>query len=116
MAARCVHMAGRTDTHHRVVPTCHAVGWVAPLAHVADNQGSGWSQSATVICGLNQSCVCDLMKGHFPESQDFFDTDWRHKITGLNCSLGLWPLDVYTWQAGQMLIMELCPPVVPWDR
>ena len=68
-------MAGEIDAHHRVVPTCHAVGWVAPLAHVADYQGSGWSQSAAVICDLNQSCVCNLMKGHSSDSQDFFDTD-----------------------------------------
>ena len=80
VVARCVHMVGETDAHHRVVPTCHAVGWVAPLTHVADNQGSSWSQSTAVTCGLNQSCVCNLMKGHFPELQDFFDTDWRHKI------------------------------------
>ena len=70
-----MHMAGEIDAHHRVVPTCHAVGLVAPLAHVADYQGSGWSQSAAVICDLNQSCVCNLMKGHSSDSQDFFDTD-----------------------------------------
>ena len=34
-------MAGETDAHHRVVPTGHAVGWVALLAHVANSQGSG---------------------------------------------------------------------------
>jgi len=23
--------------------TCYAIGWVAPLVHVADSHGSGWS-------------------------------------------------------------------------
>ena len=32
VATRCVHMAGEADAHHRVMPTCHAVGWVAYVA------------------------------------------------------------------------------------
>ena len=44
MAARCVHVAGKTDAHRRVV------WWVslAHLVHVADGRGSGWSQSVGV--------------------------------------------------------------------
>ena len=35
VAAWCVHMAGETaDTQHRVVHTCHAVQWVAPLVYM----------------------------------------------------------------------------------
>ena len=41
VVARCVHMADRTDAHHGVVPSCHAVGWVAPLLHIVDSCGSG---------------------------------------------------------------------------
>ena len=33
-------MAGETDTYHEsCLYTCHAVGWVAPLVHVADSNG-----------------------------------------------------------------------------
>ena len=79
VAARRVHMAGETNARHRVVPTCHAVGWVAPLVHVADSHGSGWSRSTAVTFALNQSCVCDpaclLTKGNLSELQDLPDID-----------------------------------------
>ena len=32
VTTRCVHMAGEADAHHRVMPTCHAVRWVAYVA------------------------------------------------------------------------------------
>jgi len=37
-------MAGETDAHHRVVPTCHAVGWVAPLVHTCCRQLWVWPE------------------------------------------------------------------------
>ena len=70
VATRSVHMAGGTDTHHRVMPTCHAVGWVSLLVHVADSKWSVKSQSVAMTFCLNKS-VCNppflLTKGHFPE-------------------------------------------------
>ena len=102
VAARRVHMAGETNARHRVVPTCHAVGWVAPLVHVADSHGSGWSRSTAVTFGLNQSCVCDpaclLTKGNLSELQDLPDIDQRQRTAVLNVSSDLWQLDVCTWQ------------------
>ena len=119
VAARCVHMAGETNARHRVVPTCHAVGWVAPLIRVADSHGSGWSQSATVTFVLNQSCVCNLARlltiGYLSESQDSLDIDQRQRTAVLNVSSDLWQLDVCTWQARQILVTESCPPVMLWD-
>ena len=93
MAARRVHLAGGTNTCHRVVPTCHAVGWVALLVRVADSHGSGWSPSTGVTFGLNQSCVFYpvrlLTKGNFPELQDSPDIDQRQRTTVLNVSSDL---------------------------
>ena len=48
MAAKCVHIAGETNTCHRVMPTCHVV---------ADSHGSGWSQSATVTLASTNLCI-----------------------------------------------------------
>ena len=105
-------MAGETNTRHRVVPTCHAVGWVAPLVHVPDTHGSGWSRSTAVTFGLNQCCVCNialqLTKGHLSESQDRLDIDQRLRTAVLNVSSDLWQLDVYTWQAREILVTESC--------
>ena len=103
MAARHVHMAGRTNTCHKVVPTCHAVGWVAPLVCVADSHGSAdWSPSIGVTFGLNQSCVFYpvrlLKKGNFSELQDPLDIEQRQRTAVLNVSSDLWQLDVCTWQ------------------
>ena len=102
MAARRVHMAGGTNTCHRVVSTCHAVGWVAPSVRVADSHGSGWSPSTGVTYGLNKSCVfypaCLLKKGNFSELQDPLDIDQRQRTAVLNVSSDLWQLDVCTWQ------------------
>ena len=93
VAARCVHMAGETNTRHRVVSTCHAVGWVAPLVHVADSHGSGWSQSATVTFVLNHSCVCNLAClltiGYLSKSQDSLDIDQRQRTAVLKCFIRL---------------------------
>ena len=33
----------------------------------------------------------------------------------LSVSGGLWQLDMYTWQAGQILVTESYPLVMPWD-
>ena len=127
MAARRVHMAGGTNTCHRVVPTCHAVGWVAPSVRVADSHGSGWSPSTGVTFGLNKSCVfypaCLLKKGNFSELQDSLDIDQRQRTAVLNVSSDLWQLDVCTWQTRRVhmadktsiLITESCLPVMPWD-
>ena len=118
MAARYVHMAGETNTRHRVVPTCHTVGWVAPLVHVADSHGSGWSQSTTVTFGLNQSCVCNitlqLTKGHLSEPQDPLDIDQRLRTAVLNIFSDLWQLDVYTWQARQYSSQSRACHAVGW--
>ena len=102
MAARRVHMAGGTNTCHKVVPTCHAVGWVAPLVRVADSHGSDWSPGTGVTFRLNQSCVFYpvrlLKKGNFSELQDPLDIDQRQRTAVLNVSSDLWQLDVCTWQ------------------
>ena len=119
VAARCVdiHMAGKTNTRHRVVSTCHAVGWVAPLVRVADSHGSGWNRNTGVTFGLNQSCVydpaCLLTKGNLSKLQDSPDIDQRQRTAVLNVSSDLWQLDVCAWQAGQILITESSLPVMP---
>ena len=85
-----------------VVPTCYAVGWVAPLVRVADSHGSDWSPSTGVTFCLNQSCVFYLVrllkKGNFSELQDSLDIDQRQRTAVLTVSSDLWQLDVCTWQ------------------
>ena len=52
VAARCVHVAGKADAHHRWVSLAH-------LVHVADGRGSGWSQSVGVtLCVATHVSVC----------------------------------------------------------
>ena len=68
VAARCVHLAGKADAHHRVVR------WVslAHLVHVADGRGSGWSRSVGVtLCVATHVCVCVYLcsAGSFVQSQ-----------------------------------------------
>ena len=69
MAARCVHMAGETDAHHRIVPTCHAVGWVAPLVVYMLPTAMGLARtevpqrllaSTEVLCSSYFVCLCVL--------------------------------------------------------
>ena len=49
-----------------------------------------------------------LTKGHLSESQDRLDIDQRLRTAVLNVSSDLWELDVYTWQAREILVTELC--------
>ena len=76
--------------------------------------------SAAVTFCLKQSCVCkialQLTKGHLSESQDPLDIDQKLRTAVLNVSSDLWQLDVYTWQARQILVTESCLPVMPWDE
>ena len=113
-------MAGETNNCDRVVPTCHAVGWIALSVVLPTAMGLAGAKVATVTFGLNQTCVCNnlarpLMKGHPSESHDSLDIDLRQRTAVLNVPSDLRQLELHTWQARQILITESCPPVMSWD-
>jgi len=66
-------------THHRVMPTCHAVGWIArPLVHVANSHWSGEVLElhlvpTKVLCVAAHVCACVTLQRvgsyHFPTLQ-----------------------------------------------
>ena len=86
-------------------PTCSAkcINWVPSWRVQVLSPNSGqW---------LARFC---LQSNAYRDSEKCPFRQWANEGTAvLNVSSDLWQLDVYTWQARQILVTESCPPVMP---